>query len=204
MVARWPLGAPATREAPPAGCWSRPLPLEPSPPNTAVALAPAPVETTPLKPAPLPTAVTFPKREKEPGPRPFTGEYSCALAGRELTLPSAVHQHLDASGRRRLYLTPGPDECLWLHTAAGLDRLADRLNHASGSAAGMRRAARVCFAQTEACGLDRGGRLVLPERLAQYAGLQQDVVLLGVGDHWELWDAQHWQQYTQTQEKGAR
>jgi MraZ protein len=206
-VARWPLGAPATHEPPPApatGGWSRPVPLEPSVSNTEVALASAPAQTMPLKPVPSPVAVTFPKREKEPGARPLTGEYPCTLAGRELTLPQEVRQQLGASNRRQLYVTPAPDGCLWLHTAAGLDRLADRLDHASGSAARVRKAARVCFSQTETCGLDRGGRFVLPERLAQYAGLQQEAVLLGVGDHLELWDAQRWQQYTQTQEKGMR
>jgi MraZ protein len=204
-VARWPLGAPATHEPPPApvtGSWSRPVPLEPSAPNTQVALAP--VQTTPLKPVPFPMAVTFPKREKVPGARPLTGEYPCTLACRELTLPKEVRQQLEASARRQLYVTPAPDGCLWLHTAAGLDKLADRVDHASGGAARVRKAARICFSQTEACGLDRSGHFVLPERLAQYAGLQQDAVLLGVGDHLELWDAQRWQQYTQTQEKGTR
>jgi MraZ protein len=206
-VARWPLGAPATHEPPPAlanGRWSRPLPLEPSAADTEVALASGPAQATPLKPVPSPVAVTFPKRAKDPGSRPLTGEYPCPLAGRELTLPQEVRQQLGASNRRQLYVTPAPDGCLWLHTAAGLDRLADRLDHASGGAARVRKAARVCFSQTEACGLDRSGRFALPERLAQYAGLQRDAVLLGVGDHLELWDAQRWQQYSQTQDKGMR
>jgi DNA-binding transcriptional regulator/RsmH inhibitor MraZ len=30
------------------------------------------------------------------------------------------------------------------------------------------------------------------------AGLKQDTVLIGVGDHLELWDAQRWQKYSQT------
>ena len=36
---------------------------------------------------------------------------------------------------------------------------------------------------------------MVPERLAQFAGLNHEVVLLGVRDHLELWDAQRWQQY---------
>src|SRR5262249_12535331 len=140
-VARWPLGAPATREPPTVtatGSWSRPVPLEPSVANTQVALAPAPARTTPLKPVPSPVAVALPKKEQELPARPLTGEYPCALAGRELTLPQEVRRQLGASNRRQLYVTPAPDGCLWLHTAAGLDRLADRLDHASGSAARVR------------------------------------------------------------------
>jgi MraZ protein len=148
--------------------------------------------------------VTIPKRTKQSIPGPLTGEYACLLVGRELTLPREVRLQLEPSSRQRLYATPGPDVCLWLHTAAELDRLGDRLDHAAGSTARTRKAARVCFSQTEACAVDREGRFVVPERLAQYAGLEQEAVLLGVGNHLELWDAQRWQEYTQTQEKGTR
>jgi DNA-binding transcriptional regulator/RsmH inhibitor MraZ len=33
--------------------------------------------------------------------------------------------------------------------------------------------------------------------LLQFAGLQHEVVLLGVEDHLELWDAQRWQEWEQ-------
>ena len=51
------------------------------------------------------------------------------------------------------------------------------------------------FAQTEAIDLDRSGRILIPERLLQFAGLQHEVVMIGVRDHLELWDAGRWQQY---------
>jgi MraZ protein len=49
------------------------------------------------------------------------------------------------------------------------------------------------FAQTEKAAVDRAGRVVLPERHAAHAGLRHEVILLGAGDHLELWDAQRWQ-----------
>ena len=54
---------------------------------------------------------------------------------------------------------------------------------------------RLYFAQTEAVDVDRNGRILFPERLVQFAGLKHEVVLLGVRDHLELWDADRWQQY---------
>jgi MraZ protein len=51
------------------------------------------------------------------------------------------------------------------------------------------------FAQTEAVDVDRNGRILIPDRLVQFAGLKHEVVLLGVRDHLELWDAERWHQY---------
>ena len=36
---------------------------------------------------------------------------------------------------------------------------------------------------------------MIPERLVQFAGLEREVVLLGVRDHLELWSAERWQTY---------
>lgn len=87
---------------------------------------------------------------------------------------------------RHVYVTPGPDDCLWLCGAAALERVAATLNAD---------ARRMYFAQTARIAVDRGGRITLPESLGPVGCMRQDVVLLGVGDHFELWDAQHLQRY---------
>ena len=47
----------------------------------------------------------------------------------------------------------------------------------------------------EAADLDKAGRMLVPDRLVRFAGLQKDVVLIGVRDHLELWDAAKWNDY---------
>ena len=37
--------------------------------------------------------------------------------------------------------------------------------------------------------------MLVPERLGKFAGLQKEIVLIGVRDHLELWDAVRWQAY---------
>ena len=54
---------------------------------------------------------------------------------------------------------------------------------------------RLYFAQTESVDVDRSGRILVPDRLLQFGGLTHEVVLIGVRDHLELWDAGRWQQY---------
>jgi MraZ protein len=110
-----------------------------------------------------------------------------------LALPRRVRELLGDPAT--LFVTPGPDGCLWLYTQADLERLAGRLDQAPAADAEARVFRRLYFAQTEAVDLDRSGRMLVPERLVQFAGLERDVVLIGVRDHLELWDAGRWQRY---------
>ena len=41
--------------------------------------------------------------------------------------------------------------------------------------------------------LDRQGRVQVPEALRTYAGLERDLVIVGVADHIEIWDSATWQ-----------
>jgi MraZ protein len=122
----------------------------------------------------------------------LTGTHPRSLDDKKrLALPRRLREQL--GDPQTLFVTPGPDQCLWLYTQDGLERLAEKLDQASDSEARVFR--RLYFAQTEAVDVDRTGRILVPDRLAQFAGLQHEVVLLGVRDHLELWDAARWQQY---------
>jgi MraZ protein len=94
-----------------------------------------------------------------------------------------------------LFVTPGPDQCLWVYNQTGLERLAEKLDQAPATDAEARVFRRLYFAQTEAVDVDRSGRILVPERLVQFAGLKHEVVLIGVRDHLELWDGQRWNDY---------
>src|SRR6516162_2547637 len=112
---------------------------------------------------------------------------------KRLALPKRVREQLENA--ELLFITPGPDQCLWLFTQAGLERLAEKLDQAPAADAEVRVFRRLYFAQTESVDVDRTGRILLPERLVQFAGLTHEVVLIGVRDHLELWEARRWQQY---------
>jgi MraZ protein len=124
----------------------------------------------------------------------LTGTHPRTLDDKKrLALPRRLREQL--GDPHTLFVTPGPDQCLWLYTQDGLERLAEKLDRSPAADAEVRVFRRLYFAQTEAVDVDRTGRILIPERLAQFAGLQHDVVLIGVRDHLELWDARRWQQY---------
>ncbi|MBA2742657.1 MAG: division/cell wall cluster transcriptional repressor MraZ [Actinobacteria bacterium] len=51
---------------------------------------------------------------------------------------------------------------------------------------------RFVFAGAAVAELDAQGRVLLPQHLAEHAGIEKDVVVAGVHDHVEIWDRAAW------------
>jgi MraZ protein len=124
----------------------------------------------------------------------LTGTHPRTLDDKKrLTLPKRMREQLEEP--ETLFITPGLDRCLWVYTQTGLEQLAAKLDQAPAADAEARVFRRLYFAQTEAVDVDGSGRLLIPDRLVQFAGLQREVVLIGNRDRLELWDGQRWQSY---------
>lgn len=124
----------------------------------------------------------------------LTGTYPRTLDDKSrLSLPKKVRDVL--GNPSVLFVSPGQDGCLALFSQESLERLAYNLDrqHATDAEVGAFR--RMYFAQTETVDVDRAGRILIPDRLLDSSDLEDDLVLLGVGDHVELWNAKAWQRY---------
>jgi transcriptional regulator MraZ len=129
----------------------------------------------------------------------LTGTHPRALDDKKrLTLPRRVREQLGEP--TVLYVTPGPERSLWLFTQDSLERQAEKVDLSGGDESRIFR--RLYFAQTEAVEVDRAGRILVPDRLMQSAGLSPEVVLIGVRDHLELWDGKRWQEYLERHAAG--
>jgi MraZ protein len=132
---------------------------------------------------------------------PLTGAYPCNLDDkRTLLLPKAIREQLGDVDT--VLVSPGPDLCLWLTNQAHLERMAERLEKSPAREIDVRVFKRLYFAQTEKATLTGDGKVVVSDRLAQFAGLGTEVILIGIDDHFEVWDAARWKKYTQA--KSAR
>jgi MraZ protein len=43
--------------------------------------------------------------------------------------------------------------------------------------------------------MDPQGRIKIPQNLADYAGINKDIVLVGVSERIEIWDKVKWEEY---------
>jgi len=94
-----------------------------------------------------------------------------------------------------IYIAPGTDESLALYTEEAFARLAERLATVSPTRQDVRAFTRLFYARAQRAELDAQGRVRIPAELAALAGLEKEVVLLGIQDHLELWAAARWQAY---------
>jgi MraZ protein len=126
----------------------------------------------------------------------LTGTFSRALDEKlRVAIPKRLRDPLGVPPGGTLYVAPGTDASLALYTEDSFARLADRLAQVSPTRQDVRAFMRLFYARAQRVEIDRQGRVRIPPELAQLAALENDVVLVGVQDHLELWSAQRWQTY---------
>ena len=125
----------------------------------------------------------------------LTGTFARSLDEKQrVAIPKRLRDALGA-GAAVLYITPGNDGSLSIYTEEQLSRLAERLAASSPAQQEVRAFGRLFYAQAERAELDSQGRIRIPPALLRAAGLERDVVLLGVQNHIELWDKTRWETY---------
>ena len=58
-----------------------------------------------------------------------------------------------------------------------------------------RQLSRMFFSMAFEATVDRQGRVLIPTKLADYAGLSRDITVAGVDDRLEIWDTEEWNRY---------
>lgn len=127
----------------------------------------------------------------------LTGEYQHTIddKGRVLISNKLRNQiDVDLHGAD-FYLVLGANGILCLYPEKCFEQLI--LSVAPGATAPDEAVAfeRISFALASKMELDSQGRLLLNERLRKRAGLKEDITLVGVRDHIELWNTENWEQY---------
>jgi MraZ protein len=120
----------------------------------------------------------------------FLGEYDHALDDRgRLTLPARFRAELEHG----LYITRGLDRCLVILDSAAWTAMAERVHQLDPWQADARRMQRHFFAGAVQAVPDKLGRVVVPQYLRAYAGLETEVVVVGLGDRIEVWARPEWE-----------
>ena len=102
-----------------------------------------------------------------------------------LFVPSKLREELGNT----FYVTLGLDHCLSVYTESGWQAILDKYNALPIVQA---RKMRFLFANAAKCEPDAQGRIVLPQKLRAYAHLEKDVVVIGVSNRAEIWNAEKW------------
>jgi MraZ protein len=103
---------------------------------------------------------------------------------------------LAAVSAGRLILTADPSRCLLLYPFAAWQPIEARLLKLSSFDPRTRSVQRLLVGHADEVELDTAGRILVPLALRRYAGLERQVMLVGQGHKFEVWDEAQWSAQT--------
>jgi MraZ protein len=122
----------------------------------------------------------------------FLGEYEHTIDAKgRLAVPAKFRPKM----ARGAVLTRGVESCLCVYPLETWEEKARQIEQAQLDSRQRRQVERRFFAVAFECELDGQGRIVLPARFREYAGLNSEVTVVGARDRFEIWDRTRWQQY---------
>jgi len=130
----------------------------------------------------------------------FIGEYHHSLDSKNrLALPAKFKTQLTKGA----VVTRGLDGALFIYTKDEWQKLSDKLATLPLAKAKSRAFVRLMLAGAMELNVDKQGRVVVPDYLKVFAGLNKSVVIAGVLNRLEIWDDKRWLRYKAETEKDS-
>jgi len=123
----------------------------------------------------------------------FFGEYQINFSGSgRLLLPKKLRELLKGN---TFILTKGFGNCLSGYDKDDWEKRASELLNPSLLQPTDIDNRRYIFSSLVYLEIDDQGRFVVPKNLLEYGQLKDKVVIIGVGDHFEIWETKKWEAY---------
>jgi len=130
----------------------------------------------------------------------FLGTYDHTLDDRgRVALPARYRSDFEDGG----IITYLPEGCLALHDKATFTEQADEVAVKSAATLEGRRARRAFNPNSVPVELDRQGRILVPPRFRQLAGLNGAVVVVGRQECLEIWNPERWNEEMEASVAGS-
>lgn len=121
------------------------------------------------------------------GDQVYTGEYRHSIDPKNrMFLPANLREILGND----IVMTKGMDPCVSVYPMESWELFTEKLN--SLPEIQSRRIKRFIYSSATKTTPDSQGRVLMPQNLREYAGLDKNVYVIGVGDHVEIWDEDKW------------
>ncbi|MFQ5575447.1 MAG: division/cell wall cluster transcriptional repressor MraZ [Anaerolineae bacterium] len=125
----------------------------------------------------------------------FFGQFEHSIDNKgRLTIPAKFKEAL-AGG---VVITRGLDGCLWAFTKEEWRAVSQKIAGLTMANTDARRFTRFIFSGATDAIPDRAGRVVIPQNLQEYAGINGEAVVAGMLNRLEIWNPQRWADEQQT------
>jgi MraZ protein len=131
----------------------------------------------------------------------YFGEYEYRIDEKgRVPIPPKFRSELKGDS---IMLAPGLERCLNVYAYVEWKKLAATLTTGPFTQSKLRRLNRATFATAFNIKLDGQGRVIVPAPLREYAGIEDEVVIAGVNNYFEIWNKQQWELEKATSQEEA-
>ena len=123
----------------------------------------------------------------------FLGTYHHTLDERgRISVPKKFREQLGIT----VVVTRGLEGCLFLFNRESWKKMETKIVSTPLTRADARSFARHLLSGAMEVVVDKLGRILLPKYLIEFAELENEVAVLGVGERLEIWDKEKWLEYS--------
>lgn len=102
---------------------------------------------------------------------------------------------------KRIVVTRGLDQCLFLYGVEEWNRLAEKLAQLPWGKAETRSFVRMMIAGAMDVDIDALGRILLPDYLKKYGKIEEEAMIVGLYNRVEIWCPELWRSYAEGAER---
>jgi MraZ protein len=125
-------------------------------------------------------------------------EYSVDSKGR-INIPARLRKYVSPDANDTFVITRGYDVCLFVYPLDEWNRLEHAIRDLAATNPKHRFFMRTLLERATECQLDGQSRIIIPRDLLQFAGIENEVVILGVLERIELWNPRTYREYVSSQ-----
>jgi len=120
----------------------------------------------------------------------FQGSSALTLDAKgRMSIPARHRDVLLSTEQGRLTITRHPDGCLMIYPRTAWEAKREQIAALPMSARALQR---LLLGSAQDVDIDGAGRILVAPELRAAANLTREVMLLGIGTHFELWDSVEW------------
>lgn len=124
----------------------------------------------------------------------FLGTYQHAIDEKgRLTIPAVFRDSLEEGA----FISQGFDRCLMVMTTTYFQQVYARINVMSLTDPTARLLRRQIFSTAYKVEVDKAGRVLVPQNLRQFLGVDGEAMVIGQGEYFEVWETTNWERQAQ-------
>jgi MraZ protein len=120
----------------------------------------------------------------------FFGRYEHSIDEKgRMTIPARFREALETGA----YITRGFDRNLVVYTTSYLNIISEKVQEMRNTDPSARLLRRLIYSNAALVEFDKAGRILIPQFLRDSVDIQNNAIVIGVGDYFEIWSPSIWE-----------